>query len=238
MKHRRNMDGPTREHQSRLARAEGPAPPLTHPTPIFAYSPVPLAERIPPECPPRIRPGNLWKTRLFVNRQSEVGRYREWTIESGCEYVADYFQRYHPSPRSNGNYDFVKRDDAEDIDASCAFPSTAGKYRTHHSWSWDQRLGSSAARNHACGHLAKEGRRFDGNLRVYSPATEYVLHSERLLAKRSHRSCLWCYRMVSRMETRISLAKNIRIVSSARTYYHLKNPSSSLDPDLRGVPPG
>jgi hypothetical protein len=102
----------------------------------------------------------------------------------------------------------VKRDDAEDIDASCAFPSTAGKYRTHHSWSWDQRLGSSAARNHACGHLAKEGSRFDRNLRVYSPATECVLiqHECGGLSIRS-RSCLWCYRVVSRMETRISLAK-------------------------------
>jgi hypothetical protein len=29
MKHLRSMNGPTREHQSRLARAEGPAPPHT-----------------------------------------------------------------------------------------------------------------------------------------------------------------------------------------------------------------
>jgi hypothetical protein len=81
--------------------------------------------------------------------------------------------------------------------------------RTHQSWSWGQRLGSSAARNRACGHLAKEGRRFDRNLRVYSPATEYVLmiqHECGGLSIRS-RSCLWCYRVVSRMETRISLAK-------------------------------
>jgi hypothetical protein len=87
----------------------------------------------------------------------------------------------------------VRRDDAEDIDTSCDFPSIAGKYRTHRSWSWDQRVGSSAARNYARGHLAKEARRFDGNLRVYehSPATEYVLiqHSERLLAHVVVRAC-------------------------------------------------